>query len=437
MADLNLDYDEGIILETEDVHRSGNGRNSHIKKMLLTHKNIIYITNQKTGGLFSKSVEVVNKVPLSEVKVINGQVLVHQKKTDLFEYALQIQFINGTEEYSYNESSKKITTQWVNELNKLLGTDQAVDTRGSSKTNDFLGGLSGVASSVGLMAGAIGQSFSSAAKQAADQTGVSIENAKAQMEARRQEQEQRETEFQKAFAPQTSIPQMPNSTGFYCVNCGTKLDPGAKFCSGCGAAVRSSEPSENIPPIPRAISANPATRQQGFAGNILKCPNCGAVISQTTAVCPECGHHITGQAAVSSVRAFSDKLMLLESRRKGASLGQIFGLSVDPVDNQKLSLITSYPIPNTIDDIQEFMLLAIANIDVSLSKNTLNNRYQSKMKGVESSLSMPRTISDAWVAKMKQAYQKAAVSFPNDPAFAYVRQLYVDKMMELKMKLED
>lgn len=438
MVDLNLDFDEGVILETEGVHRSANGgRSTYVKNMLLTNKNIIYVTSQKTGGMFSKSVDVVDKVPLSEVKVINGQVLASQKKTDLFEYALQIQFISGTEEYSYSEGSKKITNQWVNELNNLLGSGQPAMTQASAKKNDFLGGLSGLASSVGTMAGTIGQSVSSAAKQAADQAGISYGNAKAQMEAKRQEQAQEEAAFQQAFAPQTTPPPVSRTTGSFCVNCGTKLDPGAKFCPGCGAAVGASAPSTNVPPIPTATPVNPATRQQEFAGTVLKCPNCGAVISQTTAVCPECGHHITGQAAVSSVQAFSDKLMLLESRRKGAGLGQIFGVSVDPVDNQKLSLIRSFPIPNTIDDIQEFMLLAIANIDVGLSKNTWNNRYQSKMKSGESSISMPRTISDAWVAKMKQAYQKAAASFPNDPAFSYVKQLYVDKMTELKMKLDE
>jgi hypothetical protein len=44
MADYTLDFDEGIIIETEGVHRSGNGGNSYIKKMLLTNKNIIYVT---------------------------------------------------------------------------------------------------------------------------------------------------------------------------------------------------------------------------------------------------------------------------------------------------------------------------------------------------------------------------------------------------------
>ena len=438
MAELNLDLDEGVILETEGVHRSGNGsKNSYIKKMLLTNKNIIYVTSQKTRGLFSKSVDMVDKVPLSNVKVINGQVLATQKKTDLFEYALQIQFVNGIEEYSYSEGSKKISNQWVNELNKLLGNGQPVMPQGSSMKNEFFNGLSGLASNFGSMAGTLGQSVSSAAKQAVDQAGISYGNAKAQTEEKRQKQEQEEATFQHAFSHQTTPPTASQATGGFCVNCGAKLDSGAKFCSRCGAAVGSFAHSLNVPPIPTVAPSNPITRQQEYAGTVLKCPNCGAVISQTTAVCPECGHRITGQVAVSSVRAFSDKLMLLESKRKGAGLGQIFGVSADPIDTQKLSLIRSFPIPNTIDDIQEFMLLAIANIDVGLSKNTLNNRYQSKMKSAESSLTMPRTISDAWVAKMKQAYQKAAVSFPNDPAFSYVRQLYIDKMTELKMKLEE
>ena len=170
----------------------------------------------------------------------------------------------------------------------------------------------------------------------------------------------------------------------------------------------------------------------------MKCPNCGAVISQTTAVCPEFGHRITGQAAVNSVQAFSDKLMMLGTRRKGPGLGQMMGMSADLVDTQKMALIQSFPIPNTIDDIQEFMLLAIAYIDVALSKNTMTNRSQRKMKGsLNVNITMPRTFSDAWVAKMQQAYQKAAASFPNESAFAYIRQLYVDKMTELRMKLDD
>lgn len=430
MADYNIDFDEGIIIETEGVHRSGDGGNSYIKKMLLTNKNIIYVTSQKTGGMFSKSVDVVDKIPLSEVKVINGHVFVTQKKIDLFEYALQIQFVSNIEEYSYSEGSKKITNQWVSELNRLLGNGQPMQEQSTSKMN-FLGGLSEIASSVGTMAGTLGQSVSSAAKQAADQAGITYENARAQIEAKKQEQAQAEAAFRQTFAPQ----QQAQPSGGFCANCGTRLNPGTKFCPGCGTAVGAAT-SPSVPPVPQ--QSNPGTRQQEFAGTVLKCPNCGAVISQTTAVCPECGHRITGQAAVSSVQAFSDKLMMLETRRKGPGLGQMMGVSADPVDTQKLALIQSFPIPNTIDDIQEFMLLAIANIDVALSKNTMANRSQRKMKGsLNVNITMPRTISDAWVAKMQQAYRKAAASFPNESAFAYIKQLYVNKMTELKMKVDD
>ena len=94
------------------------------------------------------------------------------------------------------------------------------------------------------------------------------------------------------------------------MNCGTLLDLGAKFCPECGTAV-GSVATPSVHSVPK--QAKPGIRQQKFAGTVLKCPNCGAVISQTTAVCPECGHRITGQAAVSSVQTFEAQLMTLES----------------------------------------------------------------------------------------------------------------------------
>ena len=42
-------------------------------------------------------------------------------------------------------------------------------------------------------------------------------------------------------------------------------------------------------------------------------------------------------------------------------------MSANKADIQKLSLIRNFPIPNSIGDVLEFMMLAIANIDVKLS----------------------------------------------------------------------
>lgn len=273
----------------------------------------------------------------------------------------------------------------------------------------------------------------------------------------------------------------------FCSNCGVKLNDGAKFCIECGTAVivsgatgpdkiktqsisnveESNQKKSLLGDIsgvlvtgiksiadsakqavansqtvsdtnlesqtPISVSNN-SVRQQEYAGIILKCPNCGASISQTTAICSDCGHRITGQAGVSSVRIFSEQLMIIERTRKKPGLGTVFGVAIEPADQKKLSLIRSFPIPNSVDDIFEFMVLAIANIDVALSKSTMMNRYQNSAK-FESSLTMPRTISDAWVSKMQQAYQKAQMSFPNDPAFLNIKQFYLDKMNELKIKV--
>ncbi|MDY6324480.1 MAG: zinc-ribbon domain-containing protein [Catonella sp.] len=433
MSDLSLDFDEGIIIETEGVHRSGNGGNSYLKKMLLTNKNIIYVTSQKSGGMFSKSVDVVNKIPLSEVKVINGQVFVNQKKTDLFEYALQIQFVTGTEEYSYSEGSKKITSQWVNELNRLLGDGQPVQASSTPKKN-FFGGLSGLASSVGTMAGTLGQSVSSAAKQAADQAGITYENARAQMEAKNQERAQAGNTFQQASIPQ----QRAQQSGGFCVNCGTQLTPGAKFCPGCGAPIGTSVASAPTPPpVPTTPVSNPETRQQEFAGVIVKCPNCGQPISNTDVVCPSCGHQITGRAASSSVQRLQDQLMAVEYSRQQktafGSLVQSFTGSDDEesaISSKKVTLIKSFPIPNTIEEIAEFVILAAGSIDVNLSKVSLGNKWGRAGNDFKAN---ERGISDAWVGKLQQAYQKAELTFSDKPIFGKIKEIYTEKMTELNM----
>lgn len=211
----------------------------------------------------------------------------------------------------------------------------------------------------------------------------------------------------------------------FCSNCGEKLNDGAKFCHGCGAPVGGVTPSENN-----------TQRQQEYVGKIYKCPHCGMVIDKMAAICPGCGMRISGQDAVSSVRVFNEQLMTIEGTRKKPGLVSVFGFTVDPADQKKLSLIRSFPIPNSVDDIMEFMMLAVANIDVGLSKNTLMNRYHSGAKAGESNLTMPKTISDSWVSKMQQAYQKAEISFPNDPLFANIKQIYFNKIKELKIKVD-
>ena len=64
---------------------------------------------------------------------------------------------------------------------------------------------------------------------------------------------------------------------------------------------------------------------------------------------------------------------------------------------------------------------------MKLSKNTLWSK-------IDNSGSSEKEVSDAWIQKMRQAYQKAVISFPNDPVFTHIQKIYYDKMNELRIE---
>lgn len=263
-----------------------------------------------------------------------------------------------------------------------------------------------------------------------DKKGLDIQSAIDKIQNKVTDVAQQVTE--KLENNQTSVQEEYINDFVFCTNCGTKLNKEAKFCHKCGTPVGNVLKTNAY----QASQVSYPQRTQEYGGRIIKCPNCGANITETTAICPECGIHITGKSAVSSVQIFKDQLMEIENRRKRRSGGFLSELApVSKIDLQKLSLIKNFPIPNSVDDCLEFMLLAIANIDVKLSKRTLTNKINA-INRVESSATIAQTISDAWVSKMEQIYKKAKVLFPNDPAFDSIQKIYFDKMKELKIKIK-
>ena len=166
-------------------------------------------------------------------------------------------------------------------------------------------------------------------------------------------------------------------------------------------------------------------RKVEYVGKVLKCPNCGCVIGTETMLCPDCGMKINREEASGSIQTFYDRLMEIESNRKPKK-NSLF-VQVDPVDEQKLAFIRSYPIPNSIEDIVEFFSLAANNINVMISKNSFWNKLDDP--------SIEKQISDAWVVKMQQLYKKAQRMFPHDEAFLQIQDIYFSKMKELNIKV--
>lgn len=144
----------------------------------------------------------------------------------------------------------------------------------------------------------------------------------------------------------------------FCINCGQELAEGAKFCANCGKAVTG--------------ESTISQRKTVYEGNLHKCPNCGEVLNSFVTNCPTCGHEIRDAQGVSSVRQLAIKLEQLESKRppkKGTNIfAQIFsgGTQLQSIDEQKIDLIRNFSIPNTKEDVLEFIVLAAANIDLKV-----------------------------------------------------------------------
>lgn len=110
-----------------------------------------------------------------------------------------------------------------------------------------------------------------------------------------------------------------------------------------------------------------AAPQSNKFGDIKKCPSCGAIVESFSTRCADCGHNFSGIVANSSINRLFDMLNDIESKRKDSSLtslatnffGKGFGLGGDKITSQKREIISSFPIPNSKEDILEFLALAI------------------------------------------------------------------------------
>ena len=178
----------------------------------------------------------------------------------------------------------------------------------------------------------------------------------------------------------------------YCVNCGTEIVPNAKFCQKCGH--------------PTGVHNDGSTRKQEFVGKIYKCPNCGEVLKAFEINCPACGHELRGTKASSAVKEFALKLEAIESRRKYEKPRGLFAAAeaqqqVSKTDEQKISLIKSFSVPNSKEDMLEFMILATSNMNMRTYDSANTNVSKSE-----------KEINAAWLSKVQQDVYKRQVLVP-------------------------
>lgn len=403
MTDLKLDFDEEIVLQSTEVERYGIKETS-LDEMVLTNKHIICVYNKSTG-LFSKPETVVEKIPLSTIKVVDGHVQVMSYDNDNYGLGLQVLFVSGHREHFLFYDEKKELPRWEKAVVKVI-TEKNMGTQASSaaaaavdaeieksKTDKISDVLTGV--STGLFStfkGAV-DTVKQTVSEITSEVPATPSSTEFSSKSSKESIEEKTVTETKTTEPKEVVQETKKY--IYCSNCGEKLTVGSKFCNNCGTPTGNTQVQKDVgvqpPPIETQTDEpekepedEPITeRQTVYEGKLYKCPNCGEVLKSFVTNCPTCGHEIRGVKTCSPVE------MLAKKVEQAASL------------DERIELIANFYIPNTKEDIYDFFILAVSNLE--------DKWYDT---------------DDAWRAKLEQAYHKARLSFGDTPEFEYLETLY-------------
>lgn len=177
----------------------------------------------------------------------------------------------------------------------------------------------------------------------------------------------------------------------------------------------------------KAISAQPSAPKSEKYGDVRKCPACGAIVPSMAAKCPECGYEFTNVEANSSTRLLMQKIDEIQAQyaeltanvdNKDESTIRTRGYQVKrQLNDRTAQLIQNFPIPNTREDLIEFLTLCIGN---------------SKADSIMLDGNDP--VTPAWRKKLQQVIAKVKVALPNDQQAQELIEEYEGKRENSKKK---
>ena len=158
-------------------------------------------------------------------------------------------------------------------------------------------------------------------------------------------------------------------------------------------------------------------------GDVKKCPSCGAIVQSLQAICSDCGHEFRNIDNVNSIRAFFRDYQKIEDSVVVNKAGGFLGMLVDESEGNRLKqvftkkkeFIMHFPIPNSKEDILEFLMMA-----VPLAKPAKKGGFGGFMKksfanfGDDEHKNWDFKIAEVWAQKCEQIIMKAKFSMKDD-----------------------
>jgi hypothetical protein len=192
------------------------------------------------------------------------------------------------------------------------------------------------------------------------------------------------------------------------------------------------EIKNSIPPPP--IDKHKTNKE----GDLKKCPSCGAPVQSFITRCGDCGHEFRNTLASNSIQKLYDDIQKAETIERakpfakdtslnGRLVGEHFANESreTSITNLKASIISNFPIPNSKEDILEFLSLAVPKSHKTgnfFSRNYGHTSWDIKRQNI---------LAKVWKEKCIQIIMKARFSMKEDKTILSEIEYYAK---ELKIK---
>lgn len=148
------------------------------------------------------------------------------------------------------------------------------------------------------------------------------------------------------------------------------------------------------------------TSKSNKEGDLKKCPSCGAPVPSFNTKCSDCGHEFRNTQAASSIQKLYDEIQKIEDSERSRERSWAQKLDGDlgiqrTIAARQASAISSFPVPNTREDLLEFLSIASSEANKKLSLFIMHAHPDAILK-------------KAWQAKCEQVITKARLSMKED-----------------------
>jgi hypothetical protein len=143
-------------------------------------------------------------------------------------------------------------------------------------------------------------------------------------------------------------------------------------------------------------------KQKEKVGNVKACPACGASVKAMTLNCSDCDHEFVSAEGNSSIKKLISEIEKINQKSNNDSESMMNTVwDTAQTHSKKNQLIEMFPIPNTKEDLIEFLTYTISKVDYSDSAS-----------------------GGPWTKKAKESILKSRLFFSNDKEMLMTLDLF-------------